>query len=271
MNKGILITFLIFIALTGVVFAEEDQPYRLIVPFDGTSNQEVANPVEYIFAFYNFALGAGGLAAVAIIVFAGLKWTTSAGNVSAQSEAKDMILNAILGIVMLLGSILILRTIDPKLTTLELETLKPVLDPAFNFSAYNEDMRKAWTAANQSKTIQNAERDRLAEECKNGCPIDKQIALYRAIVAGQKDVVTKAAIDVQAEERAVADKQKAYDKQIGSFYNPYSQGDVDAKNNLEYEKQQLAAARAKLTYEQNALSGYQAQLAALEKQKATAK
>lgn len=156
-----------------------DPNFNLIVPIPGLLRQVETNPLEYIKGIYNFGIGFGMLIAVAIIVFAGLKWTTSAGNPSAQSEAKDMILNAVFGVVMLLGAILILRTIDPKLTTLSLPTLKPLDKSDFDFGtyskAYADDMAKLdkeW-AEKQQTYAEATEKARAAEKKYNE---DKSLA-----------------------------------------------------------------------------------------------
>ncbi len=76
--------------------------------------------------FYNYALAAVGVAALGAIIFGGIKYTVSAGNPSGQADAISWITGAVWGLVLLLGANLLLRTINPKLTNLELEKLKEV-------------------------------------------------------------------------------------------------------------------------------------------------
>ena len=64
--------------------------------------------------------------AVGVIVWAGLRYTLAAGNPSTQSDAKDQILQAILGLILLFGAYLILYTINPNLVNLKLKTLDSV-------------------------------------------------------------------------------------------------------------------------------------------------
>lgn len=78
--------------------------------------------------FYQFALLAGGLLAFGAIVYGALKYTAAAGNPSGQSDARDQITQALLGLLLLLGAYVVLFTINPNLTKLSLpalEALKP--------------------------------------------------------------------------------------------------------------------------------------------------
>lgn len=72
---------------------------------------------DFIAWIFKFALGASGALAFGVLVFGGIKYITSAGNASAQGDAKQWIQGALLGLLLLLGSVLILGTINPKLTT----------------------------------------------------------------------------------------------------------------------------------------------------------
>ncbi|HUX35645.1 MAG TPA: hypothetical protein VMV71_01270, partial [Candidatus Paceibacterota bacterium] len=86
----------------------------------GDAGQNLANWIQ---SFYTFSLVGGVFLAVGVIVWAGLKYTLAAGNPSTQSDARDQILQALLGIVLLLGAFLILYTINPNLTNLAPVTL----------------------------------------------------------------------------------------------------------------------------------------------------
>ncbi len=66
--------------------------------------------------FYQWALGISGLLALGILIYAGLAYTASGGNASRQSDAKQWIWNALIGLALLFGSYLILNTINPNLT-----------------------------------------------------------------------------------------------------------------------------------------------------------
>jgi len=73
--------------------------------------------IRYI---YLFALGIVGFTALLSIVIGAFQYTTSAGNPTAIKNAKDRIISAILGIILLLSAVLILNTINPDLVKFEL-------------------------------------------------------------------------------------------------------------------------------------------------------
>lgn len=87
---------------------------------------ETTNIADLVGKFYNYALAAVGVAALGAIIFGGVKYTVSAGNPSGQSDAISWITGAVWGLVLLLGANLLLRTINPELTSLKLGGLKSV-------------------------------------------------------------------------------------------------------------------------------------------------
>ncbi len=86
------------------------------LPGGPTSFQSNANSgsiaSQYIKLVYNFLLGASFLLAMLILVFAGIKYIASEA-VSAKQDSKDMIMNALLGILLLIGAAFILNIIRP--------------------------------------------------------------------------------------------------------------------------------------------------------------
>lgn len=95
-------------------------PFFLLIPITKAAetttvslglSQQIAN-------FYQWALGIGGLIALGILVFGGILYTASAGNVSKQDDAKQWIIGAFVGLLILFGSWFILNTINPELTKL---------------------------------------------------------------------------------------------------------------------------------------------------------
>jgi len=69
------------------------------IPNAGTTNHTYTT---YVAAIYKFAVIIGTSLAVLMIVYASIKYITAAGNQTATNDAKDIILNAILGFVILL-------------------------------------------------------------------------------------------------------------------------------------------------------------------------
>jgi hypothetical protein len=79
---------------------------------------QATGPADFIQKLYDYALSIAGTLAVVMIVYGGVKYVVSAGSVSAQSDARDIIKNAVWGIVLLAGAYLVLNTINPRLVNL---------------------------------------------------------------------------------------------------------------------------------------------------------
>ena len=75
---------------------------------------------------YLFALGIAGLLAVASIAWGGIQYTVSRGNPSQLSDAWDRIVQAFVGVLLLVGAGTILSVVNPGLTSLELPDLQNV-------------------------------------------------------------------------------------------------------------------------------------------------
>lgn len=64
---------------------------------------------------YQLALGVSGLLAFGSIVYGAIVYTLAAGNPSGQTEGKEWIKQALLGLLLLAGAYIILNTINPAL------------------------------------------------------------------------------------------------------------------------------------------------------------
>ena len=122
----------VFILLPSAAFAQTTGQV------DFTNVPDIASPqgtggagfIGWIQSFYQFSLIAGVFLAVGVIAWAGLRYALAAGNPSGQSDARDQILQALLGLILLFGAYLILYTINPNLINLSLPTLRSVSVPA---------------------------------------------------------------------------------------------------------------------------------------------
>jgi hypothetical protein len=74
------------------------------------------NPCDFVFSFYKFAMMISGVLAFGAIVYGGVKYTLAAGNPSGQSEGKEWVKGALLGLFLLVSAYLILNVINPDLT-----------------------------------------------------------------------------------------------------------------------------------------------------------
>jgi len=93
---------------------------EVALPFIGKSP---ATPADYISGLYRIAIYAAIIAAIIMITIAGINYATSGDNPSKQKEALGQIQDAIIGLVLILASVLLLRTINPALVSLNLPGL----------------------------------------------------------------------------------------------------------------------------------------------------
>jgi len=112
MKKILSLIFLLLIICTPVL--ADIQIGEFIITDESTSEEVIS----YIF---KILIGIGALIAVAMVIMAGIEWMTSDGNPGKIGEAKTKIKNALLGVGILLGSYLILYTINPQIVDVEIK------------------------------------------------------------------------------------------------------------------------------------------------------
>lgn len=127
MKKLIVISFVLTALLGGLLaFQKADaqttqEPAggfgrpRLTVPFPGSD--QITGPGSYIRAVYQFGLGFGALLAMTMIVIGAVQYTLSEA-VTSKEDAKDRIMKAIWGLILLLAATVILFTVNPDLPNL---------------------------------------------------------------------------------------------------------------------------------------------------------
>lgn len=95
---------------------------------EGTKPEEVTTSIpDYVKYIFNFALWISGFIALAVLIYAGFIYFTSTGNPEKLKDAKDRIVYAFLGLVILFGSYLLLISINPDLVVFRLKTLAPII------------------------------------------------------------------------------------------------------------------------------------------------
>lgn len=138
-NKKIilLIAFWGIFILNSIVLAElltDWPPSPAGTPLTVTST--VTDLVRYL---YEWGIALGGLVAFVVLLIAGFNYLTSVGDPGKMKEAIERIKYALGGLVLLLGSWLILHTINPELTTLK--PLEFVLEIGVNSCETNADCK----------------------------------------------------------------------------------------------------------------------------------
>lgn len=107
--------------------------YSLEAPLGDT--YYVTNLNEYIVLIYKFSVSAAAILATIVIMFGGLSWAASAGNEQRITSAKETIIGAIVGLILAVGSYLILTTINPSLSSLAALNILKIPMTAFTFSS----------------------------------------------------------------------------------------------------------------------------------------
>jgi len=124
MNKIKIIIFFSFLSiiLTGISWAYA-QTSTLEVVYPTLSH--APNPAlldylpNYIKYIYFFIVGTGGMIALVVLVMAGFRYLTSAGNPSIMTDSRNQIFSALIGLVILFGSYVLLNELDPQTLVIE--------------------------------------------------------------------------------------------------------------------------------------------------------
>lgn len=134
-KKGVLVfslflTFCLFflnVSFIEAIRAEIDWPELpgglRIEDGEGSPGNLTASLPELIRYIFNFAIAIAGLIAFIRLVYGGFRYLTSAGNVAAQRDARDILTSAIIGLLLLLASVLLLRIINPDVLILRSDFL----------------------------------------------------------------------------------------------------------------------------------------------------
>jgi len=141
MKKFILFFLIIFLFFGSVGFvldkqlasAQDEKPLEIIYPeIEGFGPETVKTAIpDYVKYIFNFAIWISGFIALGVLIYAGFIYFTSTGNPEKIKDAKERILYAFFGLIILFGSYLILVTINPALITFRLEPIE--LPPDFPF------------------------------------------------------------------------------------------------------------------------------------------
>ncbi|MDP3245311.1 MAG: pilin [bacterium] len=78
----------------------------------------------YIAALYKWLVAISGILAGLMITYAGVKWMLASGNPEKINEAKHKVGDAIIGLILVVGSYVIMQTINPALVSLQMPPVK---------------------------------------------------------------------------------------------------------------------------------------------------
>ena len=85
----------------------------------------VKNPVTVIKNIYGISIGIGAMLAIVMIIWAGIQYATTEA-ITGKSDAKEKWQGAVFGLILLLASYIILRTINVDLVNINLDLGKPI-------------------------------------------------------------------------------------------------------------------------------------------------
>jgi quinol-cytochrome oxidoreductase complex cytochrome b subunit len=100
------------LALAPVAFAQFQNPNC-----GGTNLPCDTSVSTFILKIINIALAVAGLIAVLFLIIGGFRYITSAGNEESAEQAKKIIVNAIIGVVVIILSFVIVRVISSALVS----------------------------------------------------------------------------------------------------------------------------------------------------------
>ena len=117
--------FLLFLFLSLTASAQESKLEVEYPEIGGIKPETVTTELpEYVRYVFNFSIIIAGLVLFGALIYGGVKYLTSTGNLPALIDAREQILAAFLGIIILLSSYIILTTINPQLIVFNLPELE---------------------------------------------------------------------------------------------------------------------------------------------------
>lgn len=128
----LLFSVVLGLCLSVPAFAAEKTTPSFIpeIPIPGLFEETPADGTllgKYIRAIYVYFIWIVGILGVVMIIWGGVRWIGAAGNPGRIKEAKDVVTNAIIGIILALSSVVILNTINPAFLSLQGLDLKKVV------------------------------------------------------------------------------------------------------------------------------------------------
>lgn len=115
---GIFLVLLCLFADNHVLAATDIPSYEQLENIPGAEGNK--SFPEYVASVYNLGLWVIGISALFMLTVGGFMYVTSAGNTSSANTAKSVIKDALIGLVLGLSAWLIVNTINPDLTTLNI-------------------------------------------------------------------------------------------------------------------------------------------------------
>jgi len=207
----------------------------IIKPVDfGTDPRYLNSPflTDYIAQVYKYAVTVTTVLATIVIIFAGVLWITSAGNMEQIGRAKKMIARAFTGLLLAVGSYTILWTINPQLVEFgslkilrvsEVDITETAEEDNATYTGEIAGLKPSWDA----QTFKCEERDKAPYNIPVGVADPKTLHTIVAcpgegvIFGGKKLIVTKEMSDAVCRVGAYLNALYGYKLSINSSYRPF--------------------------------------------------
>ena len=111
MRSALIVTAIILVVVAVTVATPALAASYGLDAVQGSGLSSATNINTSINAVITWALGFAGAIAVAFIVYGGFRYTTSAGNSEARGKAKDIILYAVIGLIVIIIAFVIVSTV----------------------------------------------------------------------------------------------------------------------------------------------------------------
>lgn len=160
---------------------------KLIVPIPGVGGEETLRSTtdlnQYIRYIYLFGIVLASIFAVVSIVYAGIVITTSSGNAAKVANAKEIIQQSLLGIVLLLGAVIILNTINPNILKTKISPTTPSGETSAELDAIKSQIAGILNPLSGPRTIT------IVEGGPTSSTQIKTIADYEAVVNFANNII----------------------------------------------------------------------------------
>ncbi|OGE83684.1 MAG: hypothetical protein A3B10_04485 [Candidatus Doudnabacteria bacterium RIFCSPLOWO2_01_FULL_44_21] len=121
MKKTLVIFALLFLVLPQLALAQTNPCTLAGVKSSTDKSSTLPACINQI---YVWSLGVGGLLALLMVIFGGYMYMTAAGNAEQASKGVEMLWGAIIGLALLFGAYLLLRTINPDLVNFNIGSVQ---------------------------------------------------------------------------------------------------------------------------------------------------
>ncbi|MDO8579632.1 MAG: hypothetical protein Q7R72_02045 [bacterium] len=215
----------------------------------------IKNPVSVIKNIYGISIGIGAMLAIVMIIWAGIEYATTEA-ITGKSDAKEKWQGAVFGLVLLLASYIILRTINVDLVNINLDLGTPKSGGEVDVNALSNIVK----AANETAAaVQRAEKNAIEAQKTLTTVKDEQNNLKKALTTERdpkkiEDLQQK----ITANEKIITDQEKVVasaitDQKIMIAINNQQLLLVEQKKKIE-DLQKLGGTLSKTTNEKYDIS-----------------